>query len=539
MESDKYLEQYLQQNLTSKQLLALEEVPDQVLAPILGEEDPGFFCHYYLPHYFQKPDSTMHTRLFQDIKTINESMGEGKLARASPRGSSKSTIVTLVQPLWNICYGKKKYIILIKDTFDQVKLDILSIKEELETNELLHNHFGILKGIKWGQSEIETSTGVLLQGLGAGMKIRGRRYKEHRPDLIVLDDIENDENTATPEQRDKLERWFDRAVLKAGDEHTDFFFIGTILHYDSLLAKILKRPAWRSKKYQAILQWAVNQHLWDRWNSIYTNIDDEDRVDKANKYYQEHQKMMLKGTQVLWPQKLDYYTLMCKRVDEGVESFDSEFQNEPITLEDALFRNIQYFDYQEKINEKDELETWLVPKGRGYPVKLKECELYMSCDPSLGKSRHSDYSAIIVVAKSPKNRLFTLEADLQRRHPNKIISDMFEIAIKYQATQGLSFTKLGVETVAFQEFFKDQVAEESQKANIYFNIEEIKNAGRHKDARIQSLEPDITNGYILLHPSQRLLIDQLRYFPKADHDDGPDALEMVRDLARESGWVIG
>lgn len=43
----------------------------------------------------------------------------------------------------------------------------------------------------------------------------------------------------------------------------------------------------------------------------------------------------------------------------------------------------------------------------------------------------------------------------------------------------------------------------------------------------------MANGLILLHPSQTTLIAQLRHFPKADHDDGPDALEMLWSLARK------
>ncbi len=49
--------------------------------------------------------------------------------------------------------------------------------------------------------------------------------------------------------------------------------------------------------------------------------------------------------------------------------------------------------------------------------------------------------------------------------------------------------------------------------------------------RIESLQPHMANGLIRLHPTQTTLIDQLRHFPKADHDDGPDALHMLWALA--------
>lgn len=54
--------------------------------------------------------------------------------------------------------------------------------------------------------------------------------------------------------------------------------------------------------------------------------------------------------------------------------------------------------------------------------------------------------------------------------------------------------------------------------------------------RIESLQPHMAQGRIRLHVSQQALIDQLRHFPRADHDDGPDALEMLWRLA-STGFV--
>jgi len=56
--------------------------------------------------------------------------------------------------------------------------------------------------------------------------------------------------------------------------------------------------------------------------------------------------------------------------------------------------------------------------------------------------------------------------------------------------------------------------------------------------RIESLQPHIANGLILLHRSQSTLESQLRHFPKADHDDGPDALEMLWRNAVDSSAAI-
>ena len=53
--------------------------------------------------------------------------------------------------------------------------------------------------------------------------------------------------------------------------------------------------------------------------------------------------------------------------------------------------------------------------------------------------------------------------------------------------------------------------------------------------RVASLQPDVKNGYILFRRDQSLLLQQLRQFPLGAHDDGPDALEGARTLARRQG----
>ena len=59
-----------------------------------------------------------------------------------------------------------------------------------------------------------------------------------------------------------------------------------------------------------------------------------------------------------------------------------------------------------------------------------------------------------------------------------------------------------------------------------------------KMLRIESLQPHMANSLILLHNSQSTLLAQLRHFPKADHDDGPDALEMLWKNAQTNAAPI-
>ena len=120
-------------------------------------------------------------------------------------------------------------------------------------------------------------------------------------DLVVLDDIENDETVQTPEQRNKLHNWILKAVLKLGaaGEKFDVIYVGTILHYDSVLNRILNTKGWRSVRFKAILRMPDNMTLWDEWENIYLSEEGDDDT-LSDLFYQQHKSEMDAGSVVSW-----------------------------------------------------------------------------------------------------------------------------------------------------------------------------------------------------------------------------------------------
>lgn len=498
----------------------------------LAAFDLSYFGRAYLPHYFFRPSPEFHKDLdrlwtegvlkslnpYTDNKVISRMKG-CKRVTAAPRGHAKSTNLTFKDSLHATLYEYKHYIILMSDTYAQASGFLGAIQEELEDNEAIIDDFGDLRGGVWREDVILTKTGIKLQALGAGQKVRGLKHKNWRPDLFVLDDIENDENVRTPEQRKKLYNWFAKAVGKAGDDYTDFIYIGTMLHYDSLLAKVLKNPGYRGVKYKAVLSFSKSG-LWDEWQKIYTDLSNENHEADALAFFEKNREEMLAGTEVLWEEKNSYYDLMCDRVENGEAAFNSELQNEPINPEDCLF-NEEWFDYYNP-HEVD----FSAPRWRFFGF----------VDPSLGKSKKSDFSAIITLALDVQTGyMLVADADIERRHPDKIIIDVLEKAKWLRRDFKKRYHKFGAETNQFQWFLKEQLAKASAKARIYLPIVEV-NQTTDKLLRIQTLQPDIKNKYIKFNPQNKLLLEQLKFFPLGDHDDGPDALEGARSLAvRRSG----
>lgn len=499
----------------------------------LGAIDMEFFGRAYFPHYFSRPSPEFHKELdaiwqqgvlkgqypITPAKIIEISRMNGtKRVAAAPRGHAKSTTLTFKGTMHAIVYGYKHYPIIISDSSEQAEGFLDNIRVEFEENEFLKEDFGDLTGKVWRSNVLITSTNIKVEAIGSGKKIRGRKHRNWRPDLLVLDDIENDENVRTPEQRSKLENWFLKAVSKAGDDYTDIVYIGTLLHYDSLLAKTLKNPGYKAIKYKAVISFSKADDLWKKWEDIYTDLSNDNHEEDAKAYFEANRKEMLEGTQVLWEEKLSYYDLMVMRVTEGEASFNSEEQNEPINPEDCIF-NKEWFEFY---NDAEIV------------FNSKEYYFFGFVDPSLGKTKHSDFSAIITMAKHKvSGYMYVMDADIERRHPDKIIADVLEKEKWLRRDYGKGYKKFGAETVQFQWFLKEELAKASAKAGLYLPIEEVPQVS-DKTMRVQTLQPDVKNHYIKFNKRHKLLLEQMEHFPMGAHDDGPDALEGCRTIAKKT-----
>lgn len=543
----KYLfEEYILRNSDNREererlykmyLSGYEIMGEQGLRKQLAAFDLSYFGRAYLSHYFSRKSPAFHEELDElwqkgvlksqnpakEAKVISREKGSRQVI-AAPRGHAKSTNLTFKDTIHSILYQYKHYPIILSDSTEQAEAFLEDIKTELEDNANIIMDFGVLKGDKaWRSGVILTKTDIKVEAIGSGKKIRGRKHRNWRPDLLVLDDIENDENVNTPEQRRKLKSWFEKAVSKAGDTYTDIVYIGTVLHYDSLLNNVLQNPRYKVKKYRAIISEAYDQKLWEQWEGIYVNLFNDNHEEDARTFYEAHKEEMLLGTEVLWEEKLSYYDLMEIRVTEGEASFNSELQNEPIDPDNATF-NEEWFDFYEP-----ELIDF----------KSSEFIFIGANDPSLGKNKKSDTSSIINLALSTKTGyMYIVDASVEKRKPDVIINDIFEINRRLRRDYHKGFYKFGVETVQFQYYFKEVMAAKSVELGEYLPIEEIQSTV-NKVLRIESLQPLIKNKYIKFNREHKSLLKQMTEFPMGKNDDAPDGLQMAVALAQTIKLIAG
>lgn len=432
----------------------------------------------YFNHHVKLPETSKFRNFFYDNSSKLMKENRNMLFKAY-RGAAKTTLISRLFVLYEMAVlGKKRNAVIVSATINLSKKTLEFIKTELEENTKFIEDFNIDKGSKWTEDEIvfyADKKAFKISVYGSGTKIRGENWRGFRPDLIICDDLENDENVKTKSQRDKLYDWFEKAIMKLptrDDERYNIVVIGTTLHYDCLLNRLEKRVDFKCFTFPLVLRFPPDLEEF----SLDEFILDDTKLNK-NKYALEY------------------------KASKG--AFLSEYQQIPLSEDELSFSSYQTFD------------------------EMPLCEAYyIGIDPSLGKSK-GDYFSVCILGFF--NGKFYAKVKMKKLKPElmaeRIIS---EAAAILRLNRPL---KIAIETVAFQEFFKDYIEKRAAELRIYLPIISLKNTVA-KELRIDSLTPPINNGVILIDKSSTTFIDELDTYPKSAHDDGLDSLEFAWRIAK-------
>ena len=446
-----------------------------------ARDDFFYFIQTYFPHHIEHAETeTSAFRNFVHNNLEQLSNENKKLLFTAYRGAAKTTTITQLFSLWQLVKKTFRYGVFIGATDNNVEQIFDLFKTELEENQNLIHDFNITLPSTWRLTELVIKIGdhtCKMAGVGAGKKLRGAKFLSWRPDFIIIDDVENDEQVESKAQRDKLENWFKKAVMKLPSRKKAYrlIVVGTILHNDSLLKRLEKRNDFKSYNFPLVIQFP---HDIDNPDCIDGLILDDPEID---------------GREVMD----EYY--------EDKDSFMSEFQNQPISKDGLLFDEYELFD------------------------KMPKCDIYwMGLDPAMGKKK-GDYFGVATLGK--KGDKFYASVKGYRMSPVKLIP---RIIATYSRLSKIAPTTIACETVQFQEFFKDVLKKEALSIGIPLSVKELRNTAP-KALRIDSIAPLVNDGTILICSFDKLLIEELDTYPSAPHDDLLDSLEMAYRIFRRGG----
>lgn len=206
---------------------------------------PFAFGRLFAPHHLSGPASDLHRDLNAwHAACVAEPPGRMD-AYAAPRGHGKSTAGVEIPALWHAAYGHRQFIVIVSNTWTQAVERLSTIVHEIETNAELRAAFPDLRPaidergmvVAWRDDDIVLANGVRVIAAGAGKAIRGIKSAEKRPDLLLLDDLEDETSVATGEALAKRLKWINSVALALSGPNAgiDALWVGTILSRRALM----------------------------------------------------------------------------------------------------------------------------------------------------------------------------------------------------------------------------------------------------------------------------------------------------------------
>jgi len=492
--------------------------------------DPFAFFTTYLPHYFSQEFAPFHHELVEMLEqrprggkhvgAASRRPGRGnpapteagcaRLSRptetesskqktanlvltpvvvAAPREFAKTTITSFGYVLHQIAHHLRHFIIIASDTEDLASDLTGYLYLELLHNERLKCDFGELARDHWAVDDFVTLSDVRLKARGRGQRLRGLKHKQHRPDLIILDDLENDQQARSPELVKKLLSWITGAVYPAIEASGSLFWIGTILGRKSALHTAIHSE----------------EEPWRHWTRrLYRALSDDSAAEGG-------------GATSLWPGRHPVAKLLEQKRLMGSLAFNREKQNDPVD-EGGVFQEPWFrFYHPGDISGKD-----LIVAG--------------FFDPSIGAGETADYKAVLTVGLERQEMTFyVLDAYIRRGTLDEALRAAF---IRHEQW---NYWLFGVEDNLFQRLLLREFDRLGRERGVVLPVRGV-TARIAKETRISRLSALVERGQIRFcrgQGNQDLLLEQLLYFPaRTVHDDGPDALEGALGLL-EGGAGMG
>lgn len=424
------------------------------------------FCKFYFPNYFTAEFAAFHRRIAKKIIGNDNIYACVEMAREH----AKSVLQGLFIPMYLKFTGGMNNMLLVSHSYDNACELLIPIMVNLESNQRILNDYGKQKSYRgWEIGRLLTDDGCSFRAIGAGQSPRGTRNEEKRPDFILIDDIDTDEEARNQGRIDRKWQWIEQALFPAmsisGKKR--FIVTGNKISRESIIAKAAK-----------IADYHEQINILDKtgapsWKERYT-------IEQVN--------YMLS--------KISYI------------SAQKEYFNNPIS-EGMVFKDI----------------TW----GKVPPLSSFKF-LCSYCDPSYKQSRNNDYKAVALVGQHNGN-FYIIKAYLEQTTTAEMIRWHYDIDEHVGQKSQVYFymEEVFMQDIFFEEFRKagkakgkyiaiagDARSKPDKFSRIEANLEPLNRTGR-----LIFNEAEKNNPHMLRLEEQFKAIEP----SLPAHDDGPDAVE--------------
>ena len=449
----------------------------------------GRFC---FPTALRKVTPPFHHEVYRDLS--DDSVR--RVLIAAPRGTAKSTVTTLIYPLWKVAFkpsDEDLFIVIISESQAQSINFLSRIKYHLTHSDKfkeIFGDFGPTTAKRWTNNDIVLANGARIIAVGTGQRVRGFIEGDTRPNLIIVDDFESELNAFTMEARAKNRKWITEAVIPSLSDDGKIAMIGTVISEDCFLYWAKDSPAWKVLWYS----------IWD---------EDEKSI---------------------WPERFPKSRIMeIKREFESVgnlNGFYQEYMNIAQSPDDAPFQpdwiKLHSYEY-EKIDGQN-----VIIKNKGLEnEKIKPVELYTGVDPASSLSARADFFVIATIAIDNDNNKYVLDIYRDKISPAEQPQKIIDIYKKFRPR------RVKVETVGYQEALRTAVRELMREEQLYIpGLESGVKPRNSKSERLLSLVPLFAKGTFYFKPEHMIAQQEFLSYPKGKHDDIMDAIWTALDGAK-------
>lgn len=400
------------------------------------------------------------------------------VAVAAPRGHAKSTAGTHACALASILFGFKDHIVIISATEKMASDHLKDLATELTENEAIVSTFNVKlkggEGIRNNDTEIIGQVGdrwFRVVAKGAEQKVRGLKWRHKRPNLILIDDLEEDEAVQNIERRIKLREWIDDAVVPLGGDTCVIRAFGTVLHFDSWLARTLESPEWKTARYAA-----------------HAGFDD--------------------FSEILWPEKFPEARLRQIRglylANSNPSGYSQEYLNQPIADLDNYFKQSDFIAMEEE--------------HRRSPKKY-----YIGVDFAISKADRANQTAMVVGGVDPESYLNVVDVRAGRWDSLEIIDNMFRLQQQYNPEMWI------LEEGVIHKSLGPVINSEMVRRGIFMNIQAVAPT-KEKMVRAQGIRLRMRAGGVRFDKEQEWYTPfevELMQFPRSGKDDRVDAIAWL------------
>lgn len=454
----------------------------------LAAVDSTFYSHYFFPKTFRQASPEMHKKIWdllegKDERVVQHLFKGRYTALKIYRDGAKTTLLRCFTSK-RIAYGISHTILFVSAAQDHAIKSIEWIKKAVGFNKLWADTFRLRPGKKWAGDEIEILHGVdeypiRVIALGITGQTRGINVDDYRPDLIIVDDPCDRENTATLEQRTKISELF-FGSLKEGlapiseTPEAKLALLQTPLNSDDLIEKCMKDRQWVTAEYSCFDE--AGKSTW------------EERY-PTELLKQEKQASIDRNQLSIWMREKEVTI---------------------IASETSTFRG-EWLEYWEVLPDK--MTTYIAVDPTPPPKENDD-----TINPKLD-------DAVILAIGVYRGKVYVLDAYATKSpSPDDLISKIFEFVIRFKPL------RVGFESLLFARTTKFYIEKEMKRRSHFFTIFPVEDKRRKQIRIVQAITDRASNRMLVVHRSQVELIQQYMQYPNTNHDDYLDALSIAIDL---------